>query len=39
MFDSTSKATDSKPWNITFFDYNSHSMDPELAKKYGEISI
>lgn len=35
MYDSLSKDGNSKPWNITFFDYNSHTMDPEISKKYG----
>lgn len=36
MYDSTSKDANSKPWNITFYDYNSHTMDPEISKKYGK---
>lgn len=37
MYDSMSKDSNSKPWNITFFDYNSHTMDPEISKKYGNL--
>lgn len=39
MYDSTSKESESKPWNITFYDYNSHTMDPELSKKYEFIHV
>lgn len=38
MYDSTSKES-SKPWNITFYDYNSHTMDPELSKSYEFIHV
>lgn len=38
MYDSLSKDSNSKPWNITFYDYSSHTMDPEISKKYGKIS-
>jgi serine/threonine-protein kinase/endoribonuclease IRE1 len=37
MYDSMTK--DSKPWNISFFDYNAHTMDPELSKKYEFIHV
>lgn len=37
MYDSMNKDANSKPWNITFFDYNSHTMDPEISKNYGEL--
>lgn len=33
MYDS--KSTDAKPYNITFFDYNSHTMAQEVSDKYG----
>lgn len=39
MYDSLSRNANSKPWNITFFDYNSHTMDPELSKKYEFIHV
>lgn len=39
MYDSTSREAGSKPWNITFYDYNSHTMDPELTKKYEFIHV
>lgn len=34
MFDSLSK--NAKPWNITFYDYASLTMAPELSSEYGE---
>lgn len=33
MFDTNSEVN-SKPWNITFYDYNSHTMSPEILEKY-----
>lgn len=39
MFDSLSKDSNSKPWNVTFYDYSSHTMDPELVKKYEFIHV
>lgn len=39
LYDSVSKDANSKPWNITFFDYNSHTMDPEISKKYEFIHV
>jgi serine/threonine-protein kinase/endoribonuclease IRE1 len=38
MYDSLSNGN-SKPWNITFFDYNSHTMDAEVSKKYEFIHV
>lgn len=38
MHDSMSKGN-SKPWNVTFFDYNSHTMDEEISKKYEFIHV
>ena len=35
MYDSLANDKNSKPWNVTFFDYTSHSMAPELSDKYG----
>ncbi|XP_058446373.1 serine/threonine-protein kinase/endoribonuclease IRE1 [Malaya genurostris] len=32
MYDSMDR--NSKPWNVTFFDYTSHSMAPDLTKEY-----
>lgn len=32
MYDSLSN---SKPWNVTFYDYSSHTMAPELSDEYG----
>jgi serine/threonine-protein kinase/endoribonuclease IRE1 len=37
MYDTTE--TNSKPWNITFFDYNSHTMAPEILDKYEFIHV
>lgn len=34
MYDST-KDRNTKPWNITFYDYSSHSMAPEVSLEYG----
>ncbi|XP_055641091.1 serine/threonine-protein kinase/endoribonuclease IRE1 [Toxorhynchites rutilus septentrionalis] len=34
MYDSMSSDRDSRPWNVTFFDYTSHTMAPELTKEY-----
>ncbi|XP_021710632.1 serine/threonine-protein kinase/endoribonuclease IRE1 [Aedes aegypti] len=34
MYDSMSSDQNSKPWNVTFFDYTSHTMAPELTKEY-----
>lgn len=38
MYDSLSKER-SKPWNITFYDYTSHTMDPEISQKYEFIHV
>lgn len=37
MYDTTE--ANSKPWNITFFDYNSHTMSPEILEKYDFIHV
>uniref|UniRef100_A0A2M4A0B0 non-specific serine/threonine protein kinase n=1 Tax=Anopheles triannulatus TaxID=58253 RepID=A0A2M4A0B0_9DIPT len=34
MYDSQTADPNSKPWNVTFFDYSAHSMAPELTKEY-----
>ncbi|XP_019557207.3 serine/threonine-protein kinase/endoribonuclease IRE1 [Aedes albopictus] len=34
MYDSMAPDRNSKPWNVTFFDYTSHTMAPELTKEY-----
>lgn len=34
MYDSLTKDKNSKPWNVTFFDYSSHTMAPELTQEY-----
>uniref|UniRef100_A0A8D8B9X7 non-specific serine/threonine protein kinase n=1 Tax=Culex pipiens TaxID=7175 RepID=A0A8D8B9X7_CULPI len=34
MYDSQATGRNSKPWNVTFFDYTSHTMAPELTKDY-----
>uniref|UniRef100_A0AAG5CTX8 non-specific serine/threonine protein kinase n=1 Tax=Anopheles atroparvus TaxID=41427 RepID=A0AAG5CTX8_ANOAO len=34
MYDSQRTDRNSKPWNVTFFDYSAHSMAPELSKEY-----
>ncbi|XP_040172580.1 serine/threonine-protein kinase/endoribonuclease IRE1 [Anopheles arabiensis] len=34
MYDSLATDRNSKPWNVTFFDYSAHSMAPELTKEY-----
>lgn len=39
MYDSASKDSNSKPWNVTFFDYSSNTMAPELVKKYEYIHV
>ena len=36
MYDS--RARGGRKWNITFFDYSSHSAKVEVAPDYGEIS-
>lgn len=33
MYDILSK--NAKPWNVTYFDYTSHIMTPEISQKYG----
>ena len=38
MYDSMSSG-ESKPWNITFFDYNAHTMDKEISEKYEFIHV
>lgn len=39
MYDSRTKDKNSKPWNVTFFDYSSHSMAPEVSTEYGEFGF
>lgn len=34
MYDSLAKDKNTKPWNVTFYDYSSHSMAPEISKNY-----
>uniref|UniRef100_A0A182QMN2 non-specific serine/threonine protein kinase n=1 Tax=Anopheles farauti TaxID=69004 RepID=A0A182QMN2_9DIPT len=34
MYDSQATDQNSKPWNVTFFDYSAHTMAPELTKEY-----
>lgn len=34
MYDSLSRTKGAKPWNVTFFDYSSHTMAPEVSKEY-----
>ncbi|XP_052891575.1 serine/threonine-protein kinase/endoribonuclease IRE1 [Anopheles moucheti] len=34
MYDSLATDRNSKPWNVTFFDYSAHSMAPELTNEY-----
>lgn len=36
MYDSK-KDRNTKPWNITFYDYSSHSMAPEVSLEYGRF--
>lgn len=36
MYDSRTKDKNAKPWNVTFFDYSSHSMAPEVSNEYGK---
>lgn len=38
MYDSRTKDKNTKPWNVTFFDYSSHSMAPEVSKEYGQLN-
>jgi serine/threonine-protein kinase/endoribonuclease IRE1 len=38
MFDSMS-GNNGKPWNVTFFDYNAHTMDKEISEKYEFIHV
>lgn len=39
MYDSRTQDKNTKPWNVTFFDYSSHSMAPEVSKEYGELNV
>lgn len=34
-----SKSKDKKPWNITFYDYASHTMAPELSNDYEYLHL
>lgn len=36
MYDSMSNKKNTKPWNVTFFDYTSHTMAPEVSQEYGK---
>lgn len=38
MYDSQNKDKNIKPWNVTFFDYSSHSMAPEVTAEYGKFT-
>lgn len=38
MYDSRSKDRDTKPWNVTFYDYLSHTMAPEVSTEYGKFA-
>lgn len=35
MYDSRTKDKNTKPWNVTFFDYSAHTMAPEVSQEYG----
>lgn len=35
MYDSTTKDKNTKPWNVTFYDYSAHIMAPEVSTEYG----
>lgn len=35
MYDSLSKDKTTKPWNVTFYDYTSHTMTQEISNEYG----
>lgn len=39
MYDSLADNKDTKPWNVTFFDYSSHTMAPEVSKEYGKHMV
>lgn len=39
MFDSMSRKKDTRPWNVTFFDYSSHTMAPEVSKEYEYLHL
>lgn len=39
MYDSHSQDSNAKPWNVTFFDYASHSMGADISKDYGNLEI
>uniref|UniRef100_U5ELH4 non-specific serine/threonine protein kinase n=1 Tax=Corethrella appendiculata TaxID=1370023 RepID=U5ELH4_9DIPT len=39
MYDSLSTKQDPKRWNVTFFDYSSHTMAPELTSEYEFLHI
>lgn len=36
MYDSLADNKNTKPWNVTFFDYSSHTMAPDVSKEYGK---
>lgn len=39
MYDSMAKDKNTKPWNVTFFDYSAHTMAPEVSSEYGNYPL
>ncbi|XP_075146915.1 serine/threonine-protein kinase/endoribonuclease Ire1 [Haematobia irritans] len=39
MFDSLNKNKNSKPWNITFYDYSSMATTPDISKDYEYLHL
>ncbi|XP_067612639.1 serine/threonine-protein kinase/endoribonuclease IRE1 [Eurosta solidaginis] len=39
MYDSLAKGKNSKPWNITFYDYSAHTMTPDISKEYEYLHL
>lgn len=39
MYDSLMRDKNVKPWNITFYDYTSHSMAPDISSEYEYIHL
>lgn len=39
MYDSMAKDKNTKPWNVTFFDYSAHTMAPEVSSEYGKFDV
>ncbi|XP_055853155.1 serine/threonine-protein kinase/endoribonuclease IRE1 [Episyrphus balteatus] len=39
MYDSLTRDKNIKPWNITFYDYTSHSMAPDVSSEYEYIHL